>query len=176
VKLTIGVVVVAIVLGLQAEAALAGPKEGVGLYAGLAHHTMTPPAGFLSSSSSGLSVGIDYQVVMSDKWSLNPFLMSAGESSSENGVTVGHGILGLQTRYWSGDMFFGGHIGNYSEVRMVSNTTSAARGFGGGLLVGWEDPNGKLSVTGQIDRATVKYSNADVAISGFRLNMGYRWK
>lgn len=175
-KPVFGIFVTVVVLVLQTGPALAAPKQGIGVNAGFAYHNMTPTGGFMASTSKGMSLGVDYQLIMSDRWTLNPFVMSSAETSSESGVELGHVIIGVQGRYWFNDFFVGGQVGNYSEVRTIFNTTSVARGFGAGLVVGWEDPISKVSVTAQIDKTTVKYSNADVAISGFRLNMGYRWE
>jgi hypothetical protein len=162
--------------------AMAEPKNGFGLNAGLASHTMKDQCAFCSSyNSSGLSLGLDYQFALSDKISLSPFLMSSGESTSSSGVTAGHGILGLQLRYWTGDMFFGGHVGSYSEVLTASagslSVSSSGSGGGAGLVAGWEKPDGGLYVMGQLDSATVRYSGfSDTKLSGFRLSVGYRWK
>ena len=140
-----------LLLSVYAGAAHAEPKSGFGLQGGFASHSMsgTITAGAmtgqpLSYSSSGLSLGIDYQIALTPNFSINPFLQSSGESTSGNlvpGVTAGHGILGLQLRYWAGDMYFGGHVGSYSEVLNNPNTglSTNATGNGYGLVMGWED-------------------------------------
>jgi hypothetical protein len=168
-----------------ASTAFAEPKNGFGVNAGLASHSMkatftqgTP--GTASYSSSGLSLGIDYQIALSDHFSLNPFLMTSGESASGDvvsGTSAGHGILGLQLRYWLDDLFMGAHLARYTEVLSNSNygNTSAA-GPGIGLVLGWEKHDGGLFVMGQLDSAKVAYADADVKLTGFRLSIGYRWK
>lgn len=162
--------------------ALAEPKSGFSLNAGLASHTMTPPGGGTSYSSSGLSLGLDYQIALAKHFSLNPFLMTSAESRSVSGVnaSVGHGILGLQLRYWAGNMFFGGHVGSYSEAQTVTvgsvSVTTSGSGGGAGLVAGWENPNGGFYAMGQLDSANIQYSNSEVNLAGFRLSLGYRWK
>jgi hypothetical protein len=166
----------AVLFTLLSGTAMAEPKNGFGLNAGLASHTRDC-GGCTASSSSGLSLGLDYQFALSDKLSISPFLMSSGESTSVSGLSMGHGIFGAQLRYWAGDMFFGGHLGNYSEVITNGGATLSGSGFGSGLVAGWENPNGGLYVMGQLDSASMKYSGfSDIKISGFRLSIGHRWK
>jgi hypothetical protein len=121
-------------------------------------------------------LGLDYQFAINNQFSISPFLMSSGESSSVNNLTAGHGILGAQLRYWAGDMFFGGHLGNYSEVFTNNGTSISGSGGGAGLVAGWENPNGGMYVMGQVDSATVKYSTFDIKFTASRLSVGYRWK
>lgn len=164
-------------LALSTGAAAASPQNGFSLNAGLASHSRDC-GGCAGSSTSGLSIGLDYQFALSDKFSVNPFLMSSGESSSNlPGVGVGHGILGVQLRYWAGDAFFGGHIGSYSEVLTDGMVSLSGSGGGAGLVAGWENPNGGMYMMGQVDSATAKYSGlTDIKFSALRLSIGYRWK
>ena len=169
----------ALLFASLAGTAAAEPKNGFGLNAGLASHSMNDPGS--SYSSAGLSIGVDYQIALSDKLSINPFLMSSGETTNASGITAGHGILGVQLRYWVDDMFFGGHLGGYSEVQTASSgsfsVSASGSGGGAGLVAGWEKPDGGLYVMGQLDSATIKYSGfADTKLSAFRLSAGYRWK
>lgn len=166
-----------VLFALLAGTALAGPQNGFGLNAGLASHSRDC-GGCAASSTSGLSLGLDYQFAVSDQLSISPFLMSSGETSSQvSGATVGHGILGVQLRYWAGDMFFGGHLGSYSEAFTDGSLSLSGSGGGAGLVAGWENPDGGLYVMGQLDSATVKYSGiTDIKFSAFRLSAGYRWK
>lgn len=170
----------AILFALFTGTAVAEPKNGFGLNAGLASHNMKDQCTSCTSySSSGLSLGLDYQIAFAQQFSISPFLMGSSESTSVSGVSAGHGILGAQLRYWVGDMFFGGHLGNYSEVLSNGGTSISGSGGGAGLVAGWEKPDGGLYVMGQLDSATVKWSNsiyADTKISAFRLSVGYRWK
>jgi hypothetical protein len=167
-------------LGTFSLQAAAEPRNGFGLDAGMASFNMTPQSGTTTYSSSGLSLGMDYQIALSKRFSLSPFLMTSGEASSVSNVTIGHGILGLQLRYWAGNVFFGGHIGSYSEVQTatIGSVTVSASGSGGGagLVAGWENPNGGFFAMGQLDSANISYSTGDTKLAGFRLSLGYRWK
>jgi hypothetical protein len=167
----------AVLFALFTGTAVAEPKNGFGLNAGLASHSRDC-GGCAGSSTSGLSIGLDYQFALSDKFSLSPFLMSSGETSSAvSGTTVSHGIFGAQLRYWVGEMFFGGHLGGYSEVLTNGSTSLSGSGVGGGLVAGWEKQDGGLYFMGQLDSATVEYSGlGDIPFTAFRLSAGYRWK
>ena len=166
--------------------AIAAPQNGFSLNAGAVNDNMSATiiatGNPYTYSSSGLSIGIDYQIAMSQNISLNPFLMSSGESTTgslPSGTTAGHGIFGLQLRYWMNDVYVGGHIASYSEVLANSgnNSTSASgTGGGGGIVVGWEPSNSKWYLMGQYDSANVKYSDANVKLTGTRISIGYRWK
>jgi hypothetical protein len=156
--------------------ALADAHNGFGLNAGLASHSRDC-GGCTATDTTGLSIGMDYQFALSDKLSVSPFLMSSAESTNVSDITVGHGIVGVQLRYWAGNMFFGGHLGRYSEVFTDGSASISGAGGGAGLVAGWENPANRWYVMGQIDSATVAYSGfADIKISGFRLSGGYRWK
>lgn len=173
-----------LLLALHTGAASAEPRNGVGLNVGLVNDNMdaTPtPAGVpFSYSSSGMSLGVDYQIALPPNLSLNPFLMLSSESTSgalKPGTTAGHGILGVQLRYWAGDLFVGGHLARYTEALLPPNTpTVGTSGFGAGLAGGWEQPNGGVYVLGQMDWATLQYVDANVKLSGFRVSAGYRFK
>jgi hypothetical protein len=157
--------------------ALAEPRNGFGLNAGLASHSRDC-GGCIGSSTNGLSIGLDYQFALSDKFSISPFLMTSGETNSNlSGTTVSHGILGAELRYWVGDAFFGGHLGSYSEALSNGGISLNGNGGGAGLVAGWEKPNGGMYFMGQFDSATIGYSGfQDVKLPAFRLSMGYRWK
>jgi hypothetical protein len=165
-----------ILFALLTGTAVAEPKNGFSLNAGLASHNRD--CGCVASSTSGLSLGLDYQFALSDNLSISPFLMTSGETNSNvSGTTVSHGILGVQLRYWAGDMFFGGHLGSYSEVLASGGLSLSATGGGAGLVAGWEKPDGGLYVMGQLDSTTVNYSGlSDIKLSAFRLSVGHRWK
>jgi hypothetical protein len=167
----------AILFAILTGTAVAEPKNGFGLNAGLASHNRDC-GGCIGSSTSGLSIGLDYQFALSDKFSISPFLMSSGETNRNvSGTTVGHGILGAQLRYWAGDMFLGGHLGRYSEVITNGGISLSGSGGGSGLVAGWEKPDGGLYVMGQYDSAKVKYSGlTDIKFTAFRFSVGYRWK
>lgn len=171
-----------ILSAFSAGSAQAEPKNGFALDAGLTSHRMTNPVTG-NYQSTGVSLGLDYQFAVSDSLSLNPFLMTSGETVSGSvaaGTMAGHGMLGLQLRYWIDNAFIGAHLAGYSEV--LSNTTgnvttsTSAHGGGLGLTAGWEKPDGGLFVVGQLDSANLKYPTSTSKMSGFRLSMGYRWK
>ena len=72
---------VVIVFPLMWSQAEAMPENGFGLYGGFASHsadgtfTVPPLTGTnFSYSSSGLSIGIDYQIALGESFSFNPFL------------------------------------------------------------------------------------------------------
>jgi hypothetical protein len=177
----------AALLALPGTSARAQAKNGFGLFGGVASHndngsfnSTSPFVGQdISYTSSGLSVGIDYQFAVSESFSINPFLMSSAESASGDvgsGTTAGHGILGLEFRYWPSDIFVGAHIGNYSEVLSASAGSSiSASGGGFGASLGWERADG-LMVFGQLDHFKVSYSDADLDVNAIRVQVGYRWK
>ncbi len=177
----------ALALALCAGTAHADPKNGFSVNGGLVSSSMngTFTTGFLTGlpvtyTSSGISLGLDYQIALNDNFSLNPFLMTSGEGTTGLGNNVGanHGILGLQLRYWVGDAFLGAHIGHYSETLNYNNIgiSTNASGGGVGLVAGWENPAGGLYVMGQLDSATINYANANTKLGAFRLSVGYRWK
>lgn len=168
----------AVLFLLLTGTAVAQPRNGFGLNGGLVSHSRDC-GGCAGSSSSGLSIGVDYQFALSDKLSISPFLMSSGETSSNvSGTNIGHGIFGAQLRYWpGGNMFFGGHLARYSEVISSGGLSLSGNGGGAGLVAGWERQNGGLYFMGQLDSATISYSGiSDIKFTAFRLSAGYRWK
>lgn len=178
--------VLVILLGASAQALAEQPANGLGAFGGISSHSMSQSGTNMDYSSSGLSLGIDYQFGLADSFSLNPFLMSAGESVSGGitNTTAGHAILGVEGRYWiDKEYFLGAHIGSYSEALQSnsSNVSTSASGGGAGLTAGWENnsKDGKFDgifVAAQIDNAKIRYNNSDVGLTGLRLHIGYRWK
>lgn len=85
-----------------------------------------------SYSSSGISLGLDYRVALTDKLSPHPFLMTSAESvSNVSSMTASHGIPGRQPRYWIGDACAGGYLASYPEVVKFGNTGIPASASGG---------------------------------------------
>lgn len=179
----------ALTLALCAGAAHAAPKNGFSVNGGVISSSVTTTIVGTGSAldglsysynGSGLSLGVDYQFVLNDNLTLNPFLMLSGESISGlgNNITGNHSILGLQLRYWIGDAFIGGHIGSYSETVTNNNynLSTSASGGGGGVVAGWENPNGGLYFMGQLDSAKLNYNYTDTRLTDVRLSVGYRWK
>jgi len=155
--------------------ALAEPKSGFSWNIGSVSHNRTCSAG-CATKTSGVSLGLDYQFALSDKFSINPFLMTSSESvQGFSTITASHGILGAQLRYWLGDIFIGAHVGSYSEVFSSSGTSLTASGTGSGLVAGWEQSKGGYYLMGQVDNANVTNSGVTVPISAVRLSLGYRW-
>lgn len=177
-KTKILLIITALLFASFTGAAMAEPKNGFSLNAGLANHNRDCN-GCAASKTSGLNLGLDYQFALSNNFSINPFLMSSSETfSNSSGTTLGHGILGVQARYWMSDVFVGAHVGSYSEVVANSGVSISGSGVGVGLVAGWEKPDGGLYVMGQYDSATVNYASLaiDQKFTGFRLSVGYRWK
>jgi hypothetical protein len=181
-----------VLLTICSSTALAEPKSGFGLSVGGTSNNMsgtTIPGGVAYSySSSGLSVGMDYQFAVSKSFSINPLLMSSGEdaigTTLQTGTVAGHGFLGLQLRYWLDNFFIGGHVGKYVELLSVATTVNGSTtttdtvgsGSGRGIVIGWEPSSSKWFVMGQVDSASISYLSADVKQTGARISVGYRWK
>lgn len=181
-----------LIVCLASFSAFAEPKEGFGIYVGGVSSSMDGEfksnsiiAGTkYSNTSSGFSAGVDYQFVLSDFLSINPIWMSSSESISgdvkSSVKSVGHGILALQVLIWAGDLYFGPHIGNYSEVLVSEDSNSemvstAATGPGGGFVVGYKIGD-KIFVNLQYDNAKIEYIDADENLQGIRFHVGYRWE
>jgi hypothetical protein len=119
--------------------ALADPKDGFGLNGGLSSYSRDCGGGGCATSTSGLSLGVDYQVALSNMFSISPFLMTSSETASNassSGLAIGHGLLGIQLRYWVGDLFVGGHLASYSEVFTSGGLSLSGSGGGAGLVAG----------------------------------------
>jgi len=90
-------------LAFLAGTAVAEPRNGFGLNA--AWPATTGNAVDVPVKHFGLSLGIDYQFALSDKWSISPFDDIRESVKNVSDVTAGHGILGAQLRYWAGSVF-----------------------------------------------------------------------
>jgi len=174
-----------ILLALPTGTAAAAPQKGFSLDFGIARHTIKPDCYLCVTSTRGNSYGMDVQIPVSDKLSINPFLMMSSEFTNVNipdsKVSANHMILGVQLRYWVNNIFFGGHVGRYVESIEISSGPKlsyvSGGGWGLGLVAGWESPNSGWYMMGQVDSAVLKYlSPPDNKLSGFRLSVGYRWK
>lgn len=158
-------------------------QNGFGLYGGIASHSDAVVGGGPKYSSSGISLGLDYQMMIGQRFSLDFFLMSSYETTAGNPPpgydTAGHGILGVSARFWFGNFFFGPHIGSYSEVLYDPslNTISGANP-GAGISFGMEWPSG-LFFMGQVDNIlSLPMDGAfiyDVDVRAFRMQVGYRF-
>jgi hypothetical protein len=186
-QLQAGCLAVALLL-LGAVPAGAAPRKGVGLFAGLARHSASANltsgalAGQSSSySSSGLSVGGEYQFLVPDDLTVAPFVMTTSERTGgalKSGQTAAHGILGIEGRKWKNDAYVGAHVGLYWEGLSGSalGTTMSASGLGFGLAIGWESPKSQLFAFAQLDQFKLAYADAEVKETGVRVQAGYRWK
>ncbi len=170
----LGVLAIAAFLAMPA---LAAPSNGFGINGGYVS-TSRDCGGCSANNSSGFTLGIDYQFAISERLSISPFLQSSSETSSAaSGITIGHGVGGAELRYWSGNVFTGVHLAEYSEVGVSGPFAIGGTGLGAGVVVGWESPNNGLYYMGQLDSATVRYSGIrDIGLTGFRLSAGYRFK
>ena len=156
-------------------------KNGFGLFGGLARHTSEVTTYSTEYTSSGLSIGVDYQFALSDSFSISAFYIFSDESTSGDIIsdaTASHDILGVQGRFWIDEMFVGAHFGIYSEF-LESELAGSADGSGSGfgIIVGWEGDNG-MFFSAQYDSASGLgvFTDSDIDLTGFRLHGGYRWK
>jgi hypothetical protein len=146
---------------------LASPQNGFGSYGGLISATEG------GSSSKGLSLGADAQFVVTDKWSLNPYLMLSAEKNSASN-NISDALVGLQARYWFSEWFIGGHIFEHDRIIYGNgNTQNSAYGVAGGMLAGFENSNGWGSEV-QTDFFETAYPTS-VKRNAIRLNLTYRW-
>lgn len=172
---------VGLLIATVATVAWAEPKQGFGLFGGYAGHSLSDSSG-ATWDTSGVSIGVDFQIPISDYLSFNPFLASSGETVDNcSACTAGHGILGIQLRFWLGDVFLGAHVGSYTEIRTVDTPFGTVSidgsGSGAGGVIGWEGSDPNVFVALQVDSATIDYEGGGSSdIKGTRLHIGYRWK
>lgn len=173
-------------------AAYGAPKKGFSVFGGTISSSDEttfddPRVGTLTGTGSGLSIGIDYQIVLGSRFSLNPFVESSGETGSgdwANDVSLSHGIFGIQARLWFGAVFLEAHVGTYSTVasRTVTvggqSTTVSESGAGGGsgFGLGWEATDSGLYLAAQTDSASFAFTDGNDKLTQTRLHIGYRWK
>ena len=114
------------------------------------------------SSPEGGSVGVDYQIVLSDIFSVNPFFMYTSNNASIKTVfgsfnfTLTTLSLGGEGRFWMGDFFYLALNAAAYNLELTfdeggSSTSNSGTGFGFGL--GIETDSGFLVKTGfdQVD-------------------------
>ena len=173
----------ATLLTLSSNLVYAAPSSGWSFNLGYASHTSDVTEFSEEYDSSGLSIGGDYQFAINDSLSINLFLMSSIESTSGNvsvkGGGAGHGVFGVQGRFWSDNLYVGAHLGSYSEVLLdlPYNDNVAGQAFGYGFVAGLENKDGWYA-QGQYDIATGvdTWSDTDIDLTALRLSVGYRWK
>ena len=131
------------------------------------------------SSPEGGSVGTDYQIVLSDIFSINPFFMYTGNNP---GIKTGFATfettlttlsLGAEGRFWMGDLFYLALNMAAYDVELTpkdggSSTNNSGTGFGFGL--GFETGGGFLT--------NVRFDQVDIegdTFSWARLLIGWRF-
>ena len=171
---------------LPATQTLAQPESGFGLFGGVARHKseVALPGLPFSFDSSGVSIGVDWQIAIGDSFSINPIFMTSSETVSGDVTgTATHSILGVSFRFWIGELFLGPHVGAYSETVELESIFGipasgevTSTGSGGGIAIGWEAENGFLLMF-QYDTATLEDDGGvETDLTGFRLQAGFRWK
>ena len=170
----------------------AGPGSGLGIGGGFASHT-TDVDGDASGpgfefDSDGFALVADWQIVMSDSFTLTPFFQFSDEEGDD--VALGGGAtltidmtiitLGVQARFWFGGFFLGAgaglasidfdfefkNAGPFSGTSSDSDTGTVILG-----MIGWEGDSG-IFAYGQYE--TILLDDAD--ITGFVAIVGYRFR
>ena len=169
--------------------AMARPKEGVGIFIGVADHSSeTSLSGTnLSYDSDGTSFGVDIQIPLGDSTSFNLFFMDSSEDSKLfnevfiANATVANFILGAQLRWWPTDLFFLGlHAGIYGQEIESTFAPEEGDGFGYGFAFGIEtEVTEKILffAGGQFDTVPgmdVLDGFSDTEMSGSRFHAGIR--
>lgn len=177
------IVVIGLLLALlnSSQSAWAEAKNGLGIYIGGAFHTMSGTVdliGNVEASSSGFSLGIDYQFALVDTASLGLFVLSSSEFYNSTldveWTYSSHVIYGIQYRFWISEIFLGVHVGKYTEVLSDNLDNSiAGSGNGAGITVGWEGEKGFFLAI-QADTATIVYPDTEFKVIGVRLHVGRR--
>lgn len=163
------------------------PRDGLGLMIGQANHdhdAETDGGTTFSYSSTGLSLGADYQFALTDFYSLSFFYQSfGGDVSSDdiNGEESSHTVFGAQVRRWFEQLYLGVHYGRYTEELQFENGfTTEGDGPGFGAVIGFEREDG-LFFMGQVDYATLEFDATpafpafDSDLFGTHLLIGYRF-
>lgn len=147
--------------------ASAAPQNGIGAYAGLIGATEN------GTTSKGLSLGVGAQFVISNEWSLNPYLLVSAERAPDS-KTVSDGLAGLHLRRWFGDWFVGAQV--FVHDRIVSgsgNVQSSAYGLAAGALAGFEYASGWGA---EVQTDSFESTNTTgVRRNAIRLHLTYRW-
>lgn len=145
----------------------AAPQNGMGAYVGLIG------ASEGGVGSGGLSLGMDAQFVIDDKWSLNPYLMLSAEKNS-NSKNVSDTLVGLPVRRWFDEWFVGVHVFEHDRLLIDSGrVTSSAYGLGTGVLAGVEYANGWGA---EVQADMFEFIGAGVFRNAVRLHLTYRWR
>lgn len=155
--------------------AKAGPKNGIGLGAGISWHSFFLQAtpNNIDFSSAGIGFSADAQFVWNDHWSINPALLFAVENSLDGPIDrkVFHYSSILQVRYWLGAAFIGGHIGIFKEAITSDRQRFEIEEGGVGFAAGWEPGDGLIYLI-QYDFERPLTSQD---VRAFRAQIGFRW-
>lgn len=169
------IISIASVLILSAGVALAEAEKGWAIIGGYASHQLEDDTGS-TLSTSGLSLGVDFQFPLSPQLSINPFYLSSSETPDSSFWTwASHDVLGAQLRYWIGNLFVGGQTGIYSSYIESDFGSISGDGLGFGAIVGHEWEGGGFA-SFQYDRASIAYENFTATLAAIRIHGGYRWK
>lgn len=158
----------ALALAWAAAPAWAQPVNGLGAFAGYAHHWFNEDL-----TSAGLSLAGDAQFAVNERWSLNPILQLSQEQAS--GVlsgTVRNAAIALQLRAWMGAFYAGAHVGLYYRYFEGGFAPASRSTSGGGIAAGWEGAGGWV-LGAQVDAPEPR---ARPLAYGARLHVGYRWR
>ncbi len=104
---------------------LAAPIVGGVFFLGGASHSQSSVTTSTDYGSAGIGIGGGFQEKISDACSVSGFLLSSFEvvhGSGAAGRDAGHGVLGVQLRFWVGDLFAGAQLGIYSETLLDSSS------------------------------------------------------
>lgn len=157
-----------------AAAALAGPQNGFGAYAGLAAHdyaSRSASGAIIHYDSIGLSIAGDMQFVINEGWSLNPSLaLSAEAVSGDITGNASNGLAAFQVRRWFGADFIGLQVGEYVTLLSTGSQSGTRYGAGFGFAAGHEREDG-WSYGALVDFPI--FTDISVAV---RLHLGYRFR
>lgn len=169
-----------VLTGLGAGAAMADPSPGLGFYIGPVASSDPQVYG----NSSGIALGVDAQFVYNSNWTLSPYISTTDEISGTNNtgnsrVHVTELTGGLQARYWAGQIFFGGQYLFHSTLLSAGGRTYSGNvGPSLGLVAGWEASN-HWSLVLQADALEgtgLSWFTAGAANRhDLRLYVGYHW-
>jgi hypothetical protein len=158
----------ALLAGIAATPARAAPENGVGLMLGAV------AAREDTMNSAGVSVGLDAQFAVDERWSLNPTLLASAEQASSQ-WKVSDGMVGLQVRRWFRAAYVGLHAFYHVRVIVRDGTVSnSAYGVAGGLVGGYEGPSG-WGAQVQLD-ALENSGVPSVYRNAVRAHATYRWR
>lgn len=161
--------------------AYSSPQNGGGISVGYVNHKSYAISYPLSYTSSGFVLNSDYQFAIGSIGSAGIFaslpLVENNEGNLKAGLTTKHGGLGMEVRIWSNDFYYGLKVGQYYEKIQGSGFDTGGSGIGIGMSFGWENISG-LCVNGNFGTVSSVpvFTNTDVNINSYSVNLGYRWR